>query len=276
MENYICVTCGVQYEASEAAPEHCPICEDERQYIGHNGQRWTTIPEMKKSYKNRIEDIDPNITGIGTVPSFGIGHRALLVQTPQGNVLWDPVSLVDEATLEAIHARGGLRAIAVSHPHLVGSLVELSQVFDHAPIYWHADNRQWVMRPDPTFVFWQGETCEIKDGVTLIRCGGHFAGGTVLHWAAGGEGCGALLSGDIVQVIPDRNHVSFMRSYPNIIPLSAPAVARIGAALEPFAFDVIYGAFFDRVVPRRGKDAVRSSVKRYIAIVEGDSTAEQI
>ncbi len=84
------------------------------------------------------------------------------------------------------------------------------------------------------------------------------------------------MSGDIVQVIPDRNHVSFMRSYPNIIPLSAPAVARIGAALEPFAFDVIYGAFFDRVVPRRGKDAVRSSVKRDIAIVEGDGTAEQI
>lgn len=94
--------------------------------------------------------------------------------------------------------------------------------------------------------------------------------------ALGGEGRGALLSGDIVQLIPDRKHVSFMRSYPNIIPLSAPAVARIGAMLEPWPFDVIYGAFFDRVIPRGGKDAVRRSVKRYIAIVEGDGTAEQI
>ena len=78
-----------------------------------------------------------------------------------------------------------------------------------------------------------------------------------------------------MQLIPDRTHVSFMRSYPNIIPLSAPAVARIGARLEPFAFDVIYGAFFDRVIPRGGKDAVKRSVARYIAIVTGDGTAEQ-
>jgi hypothetical protein len=83
------------------------------------------------------------------------------------------------------------------------------------------------------------------------------------------------LSGDIVQLIPDRKHVSFMRSYPNLIPLSAPAVARIGAILEPFSFDVIYGAWFDRVIPRGGKDAVKRSVARYIAMVQGDGTAEQ-
>jgi hypothetical protein len=65
-----------------------------------------------------------------------------------------------------------------------------------------------------------------------------------------------------------------MRCYPNIIPLSAPAVARIGAMLEPRLFDVIYGAFFEGVIPRGGKDAVRRSVKRYIAIIEGDGTAE--
>jgi hypothetical protein len=84
------------------------------------------------------------------------------------------------------------------------------------------------------------------------------------------------LSGDVVQVIPDRSHVAFMRSYPNIIPLSGPAVARIGAALEPFVFEVIYGAFFDRIVPRGGKDVVRRSVARYLAIVAGDGTAEQL
>ena len=44
--------------------------------------------------------------------------------------------------------------------------------------------------------------------------------------------------------------------------------------LEPFSYDVIYGAFFDRVIPRAGKDAVRRSVARYIAIVKGDGTAE--
>jgi hypothetical protein len=132
------------------------------------------------------------------------------------------------------------------------------------------------MRPDPAIKLWDGDTLPIARGVTLVRCGGHFAGGTVLHWATGAGGRGALLSGDIVQLIPDRNYVSFMRSYPNLIPLSAPAVARIGATLEPFSFEAIYGAFFDRVIPRAGKDALKRSIERYVAIVQGDGTAEQL
>jgi glyoxylase-like metal-dependent hydrolase (beta-lactamase superfamily II) len=153
-------------------------------------------------------------------------------------------------------------------------MVEWSQAFGGVPIHLHAADRQWIMRPDPVIKLWDGDTLPLVDGVTLIRCGGHFAGGTVLHWAAGGEGRGALLSGDIVQLIPDRNYVAFMRSYPNIIPLSAPAVERIAKMLEPFRYDVIYGAFFDRVIPRGGKEAVRRSVERYIAIVTGDGSAE--
>ena len=46
----------------------------------------------------------------------------------------------------------------------------------------------------------------------------------MLHWAGGADGRGALLSGDIVQVVPDRRYVSFMYSYPNLIPLPAAAV----------------------------------------------------
>jgi glyoxylase-like metal-dependent hydrolase (beta-lactamase superfamily II) len=142
------------------------------------------------------------------------------------------------------------------------------------PIHLHAADRQWVMRPDPVIKFWDGDTLLLNSGVTLIRCGGHFAGGTVLHWAAGGEGRGALLTGDIVQLVPDRRYVSFMRSYPNITPMSAPAVRRIGEMLEPYKFDVLYGAWFDRVVPQGGKDAIRRSVERYVAAITGDGTAE--
>ncbi len=118
-------------------------------------------------------------------PGFAIGQRALLVRTPNGNVLWDCISLLDEDTVEAVQKLGGISAIAVSHPHTVGSLVEWSHAFDYAPIYWHADNRRWVMRPDRAFEFWEGETCPLMDGITLVRCGGHFEGSTVLHWAAG-------------------------------------------------------------------------------------------
>ena len=267
MENFICRTCGVQYGESETQPEHCLICEDERQYIGKDGQRWITLAEMQKSYQNRIEEIDPHITGIGTTPGFAIGQRALLVQTPNGNVLWDSVSLIDEATVEAIRARGGIRAIAVSHPHTVGSLVEYSHAFGNVPIYWHADNREWAMRPDPAFVFWEGETRQLMEGLTLIRCGGHFTGSDVLHWSAGAQGKGALLTGDTMQVAQDRRYVSFMYSYPNMIPLNARAVEHIVDSVEPYEFDRIYGGWWDSIVKSDAKAAAKRSAERYIRAI---------
>lgn len=267
MENFICMTCGIQYGETGAPPEHCLICEDERQYIGIKGQRWTTLSEMKKSYKNRIEEIDANITGIGTTPGFAIGQRALLIQTPKGNVLWDCISLIDDATVEAVRLLGGISAIAVSHPHTVGSLVEWSHAFDNAPIYWHADNREWVMRPDPAYVFWEGDTHPLLDGLTLVRCGGHFPGSDVLHWAQGADGRGALLTGDTMQVAQDRRYVSFMYSYPNMIPLNARAIQHIVDMVEPFAYDRIYGGWWDLIVQNDAKSTVKRSAERYIKAI---------
>jgi hypothetical protein len=269
MENFICATCGVQYTESEAPPEHCLICEDERQYIGLKGQRWTTLSTLQKGYQNRIEEVDPYITGIGTTPTFAIGQRALLVQTPSGNVLWDCISLLDDATIEAIRELGGIRAIAVSHPHTIGSLVEYSHAFGKVPIYWHADNREWVMRPDSVFEFWEGGTCGIMDGLTLIRCGGHFPGSDILHWADGAEGRGALLTGDTMQVAQDRRFVSFMYSYPNMIPLNAKTVQHIVDSVEPYAFDRIYGGWWDSIVRSDAKEAVKRSAERYIRAIQG-------
>ena len=60
-----------------------------------------------------------------------------------------------------------------------------------------------------------------------------------------------------------------MRSYPNLIPLSARTVEHIGAALEPFAFETIYGHYFDRVIVEDAKAVLNASVKRYVAAVEG-------
>ena len=37
-----------------------------------------------------------------------------------------------------------------------------------------------------------------------VRCGGHFAGSTVLHWAAGAEGRGAHCTGDTLHVVEDH------------------------------------------------------------------------
>jgi glyoxylase-like metal-dependent hydrolase (beta-lactamase superfamily II) len=267
MENYMCETCGTQYAPSDQPPAHCAICEDDRQYIGWKGQRWTTLAHLAQDHHNRVQAEEPGLIGIGTEPAFAIGQRALLVQTPEGNVLWDCISLLDAETIDAVRALGGIRAIAISHPHDYASMVSWSQAFD-AAIYLHAADRQWVMQPDPAIVFWAGEKQRLWGDLTLIRCGGHFPGGTVLHWPAGAEGRGALLTGDILMVASDRRYVSFMYSFPNYIPLSAAAVNRVVEAVEPWAFDRIHGAWWDRVVAADAKAAVARSAQRYVAAIQ--------
>lgn len=267
MANYICTTCGVQFAATPAPPPHCPICEDERQYVNPNGQAWTTLAELRQIHTNVFRPQEPGLIGIGTEPTFAIGERALLLQTPGGNILWDCISLIDEATVDQIQALGGLSAIAISHPHFYSSMVEWSHAFGHIPIYLHAANREWVMRPDPAIVFWDSPTYALGNGLTLIHCGGHFPGSAVLHWAAGAEGRGVLLSGDTLFVVPDTQYVTFMYSYPNFIPLPTRSVERIVQAVEPFAFDRIYGLWFDRVVAADAKAAVARSAARYIQAI---------
>jgi len=204
--------------------------------------------------------------GVGVEPKFAIGQRALLVQAPSGNVLWDCVALLDEGIADTIRALGGLSAIAISHPHYYTTMVEWARAFD-VPVLLHAADREWVMRPDSRITFWEGETRAVGEGLTLVRCGGHFEGGTVLHWAAGAEKRGALLTGDIIQLLPDAGWVSFMRSYPNLIPLDAARVRAIAGAVRPYAFDRMYGAWWDMSVERDAARVLERSVARYLSAI---------
>lgn len=265
--NAICVTCGTQFAEAPTPPERCPICEDERQYVGWGGQQWTTPEDLRAGHQNRLQDEEPGLTSIHTEPKFGIGQRALLVRSPGGNVLWDCLSLIDDATIQAIRERGGLAAIAISHPHFYASMTFWSRAFGGVPIYLHADDREWVMQPDPAIVHWEGESRTLHDGLTLIRGGGHFAGSSALLWPAGADGRGALLTGDTLQVAPDRLHVSFMRSYPNMIPLGAEPVRRIAQAVAPHDFDRIYGMFPGLVIRSDAKAGVARSVERYLRAI---------
>ena len=223
---YMCATCGSQFAAAAQPPERCPICEDERQYVGWGGQKWTSMAALAQDHATDVRAVEPGLTGIGIKPGFSIGQRALLVQTPSGNVLWDCIPLLDQAAIQAVQALGGISAIAISHPHYYSAMVEWSQAFD-APIYLHEADQKWVMRPDEAIRFWSGDSLPLLDDLTLIRCGGHFAGGSVLHWPAGAAGKGVLLTGDIINVVQDRRFVSFMYSFPNLIPLSPAAVQHI-------------------------------------------------
>jgi glyoxylase-like metal-dependent hydrolase (beta-lactamase superfamily II) len=273
MTNYICLTCGTQFGETGQPPPHCPVCEDERQYVNWKGQLWTSLDQLRDTHSNLIEAESNGLFGVGTEPSFAIGQRALLVQSPGGNLLWDCVTLLDDRTVARITGLGGIRAIAISHPHYYSAMVEWSRAFDDAPIYLHAADRKWVMRPDRSVKFWQGTRHPLWDGMTLINCGGHFEGGTVLHWPGGANGRGALLTGDVIQVVPDRRYVSFMRSYPNLIPLSAAAISQILERIEPFDFDRIYGAWWERNVLSDAKGAVSRSAQRYLRAMGAPASA---
>lgn len=261
MHHWICVTCGTQYPATAAPPASCPICLDERQYVGFEGQQWLT--DLAHTHTNRIFEEGPGVWGIHTNPKFAIGQRALLIQHPEGNVLWDCVSLLDQPTIDRVYELGGLSAMAVSHPHYYSAMVDWARVFG-VPVYLHELDREHVQRPDPLLRFWGGEQHRLNDWARLLRLGGHFAGYQVLHDAQRG----ALFAGDLPQVCADREHVSFMYSYPNYLPLSAGTVERIAATLESWEFDTLYGAWPGFVIRPEAHRVVQHSARRYLTALE--------
>lgn len=127
---------------------------------------------------------------------------------------------------------------------------------------------EWVQRFDPAITPWH-KRHEVLPGVTLHEFGGHFAGSSVVHWAAGANGRGALLTSDTIHANPDRATVTFMRSYPNRIPLSPTAVQRIAAAAATLQFDRLYDNF-GRPIDHDAGAAVQRSAERFLGWLRGD------
>lgn len=98
---------------------------------------------MSRSYRNRFEndEQDARIWSIFSEPQFAIGQRAIFIQTPQGNILWDCISHLDQATIDFINSRGGLQAIAISHPHFYSSHLQWAKAFD-CPVYLASEDRE--------------------------------------------------------------------------------------------------------------------------------------
>ncbi len=260
MPKYLCKACGIQHPERPSPPEHCLICDDERQFVPATGREWITSEALAVGRSNAFRKVAAGLFGLSTVPQFAIGQRAFLVVTPAGNVLWDCISLLDSATIEIIRALSGLKAVAVSHPHFYSAMATWGRTFD-CPVVVHEADRQWVTEPDPCIQFWAGETRDILSGVTLHRLGGHFPGSTVLHLPERRT----LLTGDTMLVTWDRRHVSFMWSYPNYVPLAATEVERIGRRLATLDYDTIHSAFWGRGdIPENAKAAVDRSIARHI------------
>jgi glyoxylase-like metal-dependent hydrolase (beta-lactamase superfamily II) len=269
MIRYVCRQCGTQYPDSDAPPKTCLICSDDRQYVRWTGQDWTTLADLAREYQQTFLAEGDRITGIGTDRPFAINQRPLLLESPAGNVLWDCAAVLTDATVAEVKRRGGLSAIAISHPHYYTTMLEWSDAFGGVPIYIHANDRNWVMRRGEQIVHWVGDTLRVNGEMTLVHCGGHFPGGQVLHWSAAEGGKGALFTGDILMVAQDRRHVSFMYSFPNYVPLNASSVRRIATAIEPYGYDAVYGAWTGLNLTGGGKAAVAASVDRYIKAIAG-------
>ena len=141
------MACGTQFQDSGAPPQECPICVDPRQYVPKGGQQWTTMSELATGHSNEFRQ-EGSLVGVGTAPGFAIGQRALLVPYGDSNLMWDCITLLDHATAEEIERQGGLAGIAISHPHYYSAMIEWAQRFE-CPIYLHAADTEWVMRPDP-------------------------------------------------------------------------------------------------------------------------------
>ncbi len=264
---WICATCGVQQPPAPTAPERCPVCDDFRQYVGPGGQRWSSLPEVAREHAPDVRQLEPGLVGLGLQPAFGIGQRALLAWTPGGNLLWDCVPMTP-GLADAVRELGGITAIAASHPHFYSTVAEWSQEFG-APAWLPAADAGWRMRTDFEIVEWE-EQAEPLPGALLVQVGGHFEGSAVLYWTNGEESRGALCAGDSIQVVADTRWVSFMRSYPNLVPLPATEVVRISDVVGQFRYDRLYGGWWDRVVAGDADAAVQRSAERYLrAVSEG-------
>jgi hypothetical protein len=190
------------------------------------------------------------------------------VTTPEGNLLWDPPGFIDEVMIQAVTHAGGLRAVTASHPHFYGAIVEWSHAFDAEILLPEAD-AHWLTRPGRAVRTWSG-SLSVLPGVTLVQCGGHFAGSAVVHWSEGAGGAGALLSGDTIFVTPGEDRVTFVRSAPNRLPLPERAVRGVVDAVRPHSFDRIYAGWWEPVLSGNAREVVERSAERYIQWLRGD------
>ncbi|WP_368498490.1 MBL fold metallo-hydrolase [Herbiconiux sp. A18JL235] len=260
-------TCAIEHPDTDEPPAVCEICTDERQWVPEGGQRWTTRDELAADgYRITLTELEPGLHAVETDHRLGIGQRGLLVQTGGGNLLWEPPGFLDDQGVAAVRALGGVAAVASSHPHLTGSSIQWAHAFG-ATVWVAAPDERWVRRPDPAIRLWHDEF-EPVPGVRLVRCGGHFPGSAVAHWAAGAEGRGVLFTGDTVTIGADRASVGIMRSYPNYIPMPARVTRRIRDTLLQLEFDRLYSLFAS--IPADARAIVDRSLTRAALWAEGD------
>jgi len=261
-DQIICSTCGTYFLAA-TAPNLCPICAEERQYIPATGQGWTKPDDLCRDHSIKINKIKESLYEIDIIPTFAIGQRALLLLSKNGNVLWDCIPMLDEQTIDFIKSKGGLKAIAFSHPHYYSNMNDWAAIF-HCPVYIHENDAEHIVHKGEHINLWKGEELELWDGIKIMLIGGHFAGSSILHVPFLSKE-GSILCGDTIFLSPSKKHFSVMRSYPNRMPLPLSEIRRIKKRMESIPMDSFYGYIKTQNLDVGVKQVFEDSMERYLA-----------
>lgn len=257
----ICCTCGTQFPQNYSSDE-CVICNEERQYVPASGQSWIFKNEFVRSHGNKIVPLTDNLYEIIVEPTFAIGQRAFLVLSKNGNVLWDCIPLLDDATLDFINSKGGLKAIAFSHPHYYSNMNDWAEAFN-CPIYIHKEDETYIVDKGKRIHLWNGKQIQLNDDISLINIGGHFKGSSVLLLPNASDK-GVMLCGDTMYLSPSKKHFAIMYSYPNRIPLPLKEIKRIKTELDALDFDSVYGFYSYQNLTENVKEILGNSFRRYL------------
>jgi glyoxylase-like metal-dependent hydrolase (beta-lactamase superfamily II) len=259
-EQKICQACGTQFPENSTV-EICTICAEERQYVPEEGQSWMTHIQLSATHKNKITQLNDNLFEIVIEPRFAIGQRAFLVLSKSGNILWDCVTLLDTETAHFIKSKGGLKAIAFSHPHYYSNMNEWAKTFN-CPIYIHKKDEMYIVDKGKNVTLWEGDMMNLIEDMSIHNIGGHFEGSSVLLIPSMSKE-GIILCGDTMYLSPSMKHFAFMYSYPNRIPLPISEIKRIEQRLNALRFDSIYGFYGYQNVIENAKSILKTSFGRY-------------
>ncbi|MEO5983971.1 MAG: MBL fold metallo-hydrolase [Ferruginibacter sp.] len=263
MEFIICTTCGTQYPGDNIT-HVCKICSEERQYIPEEGQSWSTHEKLAESHKNEIIKLNDKLFEIVITPKFAIGQRAFLILTGSGNILWDCIALLDSNTINFINSKGGLKAIAISHPHYYSNMNTWAQTFN-CPVYIHRKDEQWIFDKGEKITIWEGDEKCLWDEIKIINIGGHFEGSCVILIPSMSKE-GTMLCGDTMYLSPSKKHFAIMYSYPNRIPLPISEIKRIKDRLNSIRFDSIFGFYSYQNLTGNAKEILKQSIERYLIL----------
>jgi glyoxylase-like metal-dependent hydrolase (beta-lactamase superfamily II) len=258
--NNICKTCGTEYPLTNTSTE-CPICDDDRQYLPQGGQQWTNFAELTTNHQVKITELTPALYALQAEPSFALGQRALLVLSERGNILWDCIPALDEPTIDFIKSKGGLKAIAFSHPHYYSTMGRWATAFN-CPVYIHQLDESWVFNRHNNITFWEGDEKALNNVISIIHTGGHFPGSCILK-VDGLSQKGTLLCGDSLYIARSKKHIAIMYSYPNQIPLPGKELGEVIKRISDQQFDTIYGAFDWQDLVGNADAVFKNSVELY-------------